>query len=180
MLIHLLDGTSESPLADWRSVNAELALFSAALARRPQIVAVNKIDLPEVKARIPELTGQLEAVQQPLHFISAATTAGVRQLMGRAAAMLETAEMPAPLAPPTVFRPQPQERAVVVAREGSVFVVSLPQAESLIARMDLTSAEARSYLRRQLIRMGVGNALKKAGVGPGDTVRVGEMEFQWE
>jgi len=180
LLIHLLDGTSQNPLAGMDSVNRELALFNPTLGLRPQIVAVNKIDLPEVEARIPELREQLGKVTGPLHFISAATTAGVRQLMARAAGMLEDLDQRAPEAAPAVFRPQPRDKTVVVSREGNVFVVSLPQAESLIARMDITSAEARSYLKRQLIRMGVGVALKKAGVRSGDRVRVGEMELDWE
>jgi len=180
LLIHLLDGTSQNPLAGMDSVNRELALFNPTLGLRPQIVAVNKIDLPEVEARIPELREQLGKVTGPLHFISAATTAGVRQLMARAAGMLEDLDQRAPEAAPAVFRPQPRDKTVVVVREGNVFVVSLPQAESLIARMDITSAEARSYLKRQLIRMGVGVALKKAGVRSGDRVRVGEMELDWE
>lgn len=180
LLIHLLDGTSDSPLADMESVNRELALFNPTLGLRPQIAAVNKIDLPEVEARIPELREQLGKVKRPLHFVSAATTAGVRQLMARAAGMLEDLDQRAPEAAPAVFRPQPRDKTVLVSREGNVFVVSLPEAESLIARMDLTSAEARSYLKRQLVRMGVGAALKKAGAGSGDRVRVGEMELDWE
>lgn len=180
LLIHVLDGTSESPLADWRRVNRELALFNPALGLRPQVVAVNKVDLPEVEARIPELRERLREVEGPVHFISAATTAGVRQLLSRVASMLERVEEPVQPATAMVFRPGPREKAVVVSREGEAFVVSFPQAERLIARMDLTSPEARSYLRRQLVRMGLGAALKTAGVRPGDTVRIGEMELEWD
>jgi len=180
LLIHLLDGTSESPLVDWKSVNRELGLFNPTLGQRPQIVAVNKVDLPEVEARIPALREQLGGVVGPLHFISAATTAGVRQLMARTAVMLEAVEEQVAVAAPAVFRPGPREKPVVVSHEGNVFVVSFPQAERLIGRMDLTSPEARAYLRRQLIRMGVGAALKKAGVASGDRVRVGEMELEWQ
>jgi len=180
LLIHLLDGTSESLLADMDSVNRELALFNPTLGLRPQIVAVNKIDLPEVQARIPEMREELRRVKGPLHFISAATTAGVRQLMARAAGMVEELDQRAPDSAPAVFRPQPRERTAVVSRDGDVFVVSLAEAERLVARMDLSSLEARSYLKRQLIRMGVGAALRKAGVRSGDRVRVGEMELDWE
>ena len=56
VLVHLIDGTSDSPLDDMISVNNELALFDASLAKRPQVVAVNKIDLPEVKERQNEIT----------------------------------------------------------------------------------------------------------------------------
>ena len=55
ILIHLISGSSASPVEDMMRVNEELALFDPALARKPQIVALNKIDLPEVQARLKEI-----------------------------------------------------------------------------------------------------------------------------
>ena len=49
VLIHLIDGTAESPLDNMIKVNNELSLFDSQLARKPQIVVINKIDLPEVQ-----------------------------------------------------------------------------------------------------------------------------------
>src|SRR4030042_2508506 len=59
VLIHLLDGAASDPLADYSPVNAEMALFDPRLAEKPQVVAVNKMDLPQVAARWPVLDGQL-------------------------------------------------------------------------------------------------------------------------
>ncbi len=55
VLIHLLDGQSDDPIADFSQINSELALFDPQLARKPQIVALNKIDQPEVQAEFPKL-----------------------------------------------------------------------------------------------------------------------------
>ena len=55
VLIHLLDGLSEDPLADFSQINSELALFDPHLGKKPQIVALNKIDLPDVQARWPKI-----------------------------------------------------------------------------------------------------------------------------
>ena len=55
VLIHMVDGTSIDPLADFSQVNAELALFDPLLAEKPQIVAVNKMDLPSVSEAWPTL-----------------------------------------------------------------------------------------------------------------------------
>ncbi len=184
LFIHLLDGSSQSPLNDLNSVNTELALFNPILGQRPQIVVVNKIDLPDVEAQIPKLEKELSLIGVPLFFISAATRKGVPQLMAQAKEMLnpsaEGLVYEKPQEAPALFQPKPRKHTVTVSKEGDTFVVSSPEAERLIARMDLTSSEARSYLRRQFARMGVARALKRAGVKPGDIVRFGEVGMEWE
>jgi len=181
-LIHLLDGTSHSPLSDMEKVNQELCLYNCALRAKPQVVAVNKIDLPQVQARIAAIERELSSIDVPLFFISAATTKGVSQLMAKVGQMLDSiaAESPAEETPMAVFRPKPRGEKISVSKEGDIFVVSAPKLESLAARMDLKSAEARSYVRRQCKRMGVSAALKKAGAKPGDKIRLGEIELEWE
>ncbi|MGB2798991.1 MAG: GTPase ObgE [Dehalococcoidia bacterium] len=180
LLIHLLDGSSKSPLDDLNSVNKELALFNPLLGERPQIVVVNKIDLPDVESRIPKMKKELGLIGVPVFFISAATRKGVPQLMANAKEMLDSLVSEKPQEAPALFQPKPRKHIVTVSKEGDTFVVSSPEAERLIARMDLTSSEARSYLRRQFARMGVARALKRAGVKPGDAVRFGEVGMEWE
>ena len=180
VLIHLLDGTSQSPISDMKSVNKELALFNPMLAEKPQIVAVNKIDLPEVQARIPDLEKELAQFEARPVFISAVTSKRVPQLMAKAAEMLDSIPAQGVKEEVAVLRPQPRKEKVAVFREGDIFVVSSPRAEKLVARMDLQNPEARSYLRRQFTSMGLTAALKKAGVKPGDMVRFGKSEMEWE
>ena len=180
LLIHLLDGNSQSPLNDLNSVNTELALFNPILGQRPQIVVVNKIDLPDVEARIPRLKKELGLIGAPLFFISAATGKGVPQLMAKVLEMLNSLVSEEPQEASALFQPMPRKHTVTVSKEGDTFVVSSPEAEKLIARMDLNSSEARSYLRRQFARMGVARALNRAGAKPGDTVRFGEVGMEWE
>ena len=180
VLIHLLDGTAQSPLCDQKNVNKELALFDPILAEKAQIVAVNKIDLSEVQARIPALEKELSQHQAPLFFISAATRKGVPQLMAKAAELLDIVAAKTVQEEVAVFRPKPKKEKVAVFREGDIFVVASPRAEKLVARMDLKNPEARSYLRRQFNSMGVTGALKQAGVKPGDMVRFGKSEMEWE
>ena len=180
LFIHLIDGSSQSPLNDLNSVNTELALFNPLLGQRPQIVVVNKIDLPDVEDRIPKMKKELSLIDVPLFFISAATRKGVPQLMANATEMLDSLVSEKLQEAPALFQPKPLKHTVTVSKEGDTFVVSSPEAERLIARMDLTSSEARSYLRRQFARMGVARALNRAGVKPGNTVRFGEVGMEWE
>jgi GTP-binding protein len=84
LLIHLIDGSQinpEDPLKEWRTVNHELALFDPALAEKPQIVVVNKIDLAEARQRAKLIAKKLPKHDHPLHFISAATQEGVQALV---------------------------------------------------------------------------------------------------
>lgn len=181
VLIHLLDGSSKSLLSDMKNVNQELALFNPILSQKAQIVAVNKIDLPEVESRIPALNRELGSVEAPVFFVSAATRRGVPQLMAKALEMLDSLPAQAPMGEAVaVFRPRPKDERITVTKEGDIFVVSAPRVDRLLARMDIKNPEARSYVRRQFERMGVSAALKRAGAKPGDVVRVGEVELEWE
>ena len=180
VLIHLLDGGSAEPVADMRQVNRELAEFSPKLAQKPQVVAVNKIDLPEVRERIPQLEEALSGIEEPLFFISAATTENVSLLMSMAGEMLESAAPPRLEEAMKIFRPQPRRERVSVSRKGDAFAVSSPRAEKMVARMDLHNPEARAYLRGRFARMGITAALEKEGVQPGDVIWFGRIAMVWE
>jgi len=111
VLIHLVDGTSATPLQDLENLELELERYEAALRDKPRIVAVNKIDLAEVRARLPEIRREFRGVTGGVHFISAATREGVRELMDRAAELLAQSAVAAPKEAETpevkVFRPRP-------------------------------------------------------------------------
>ncbi|MFN2149922.1 MAG: GTPase ObgE, partial [Anaerolineales bacterium] len=92
VLIHMLDGLSADPLADYAQINAELALFDADLMKKPQILAFNKIDLPEVKDRSPDVQAQFKTRNLELHPISALARSGLRELLYDAAQKLEEIE----------------------------------------------------------------------------------------
>jgi GTP-binding protein len=87
VLVHLLDATAgmatedRAPLRDFDAINRELALFDAALAERPQIVVLNKADLPDVKAVAKRLTASFARRKIKLLTISAATGEGVPALL---------------------------------------------------------------------------------------------------
>jgi GTP-binding protein len=180
-LIHLIDGMSPDPKADLAQVNEELSLFSPGLAAKPQIIAINKIDITEVRDRMPELKKKFKRTGSPLHFISAATGEGVAELMAAACRMIDAVPVAAPKKEEAkVFRPQPQRERIVVERDGDVFVVSSTKALNLVERMDVDSYEARAYIWLQLGRMGIIAALKRAGAEPGNVVRFGDIELEWD
>jgi GTP-binding protein len=85
VLLHVVDGTSEDPIGDFKTINKELELYDEFLAKKPQVVVLNKIDVPEVQERQEELLEQLReaAGHSRVLSISAATTERVKELMGR-------------------------------------------------------------------------------------------------
>ena len=181
-LLHLVDGSSVSPVEDMLQVNNELKLFDSALAQKPQLVAVNKIDLPQVRVRLAELTDIFNSAGTKVHFISAATGEGVAGLAAKAFEVLAqvTAGKKADgKVPKKVFRPKPRQTGIRVRWEKNVFVVMAPELERTAAGTNLTNLEARRQLLGWFTRVGLGQALKKAGVKPGDKIRLGELEWSW-
>jgi len=182
VLIHLIDGTSLSPVEDMRQVNAELGFYDSALTYKRQLVAVNKVDLPEVRARLAEIEGEFAAAGVRVFFISAVASEGVSELMAETMNILgETARKEtAREIPKKVFHPQPKVATPAVHREGDTFVVIAPELERTVARMDGPSPEVHWQLQRQLKRLGITRALLKAGVKTGDRVRCGSLEWEWD
>lgn len=182
ILIHLIDGSSASPVEDMIQVNAELSLYDSALAQKPQLMVVNKIDLPQVQAQLTEIKDAFGAVGASPLFISAATGKGVFELM---AEVMETVSQvtvergAGEKIVRKVFHPQPRVAGPSVHKEGDTFVVVAPELERIVARTDVSSPEVRWQIRRQFIRLGVSKALEKAGVKPGDKVRCGNLEWEW-
>lgn len=180
VLIHLIDGTAVSPAEEMIKVNNELGLFDSTLAEKPQLVAVNKIDLPQVKARLTEIKKAFRNIGVNVLFLSAETGEGVSELMSEAMRMLNqiAAEPVESRTPKKVFRPQPRGGEASVRKEGDTFVVTAPELGRLVT-MNGVTPEVRRQLKRRLARLGVSKTLEKAGIKTGDKVRCGTMEWEW-
>lgn len=183
VLIHLLDGLSPDPVADYSQINTEMSLFDPTLTRKPQIVAVNKIDQPEARERLPELKRQLKKRGvNHVWEISALTRTNVRELL--LAAVQKLAETPALTeveAPLPVYRPPEDPKEFTLRRESDGSWRVSGTAIERAAKM--TYFEHPGSLRRfqkLMETLGVDDALRKAGIEEGDTVLIGEFEFEWQ
>jgi len=182
MIVHLIDGSSASPVENMVRVNEEISLFDAALAEKPQLVAVNKVDLPQVRARLAEVGSAFNEAGVPVLFVSAVTGEGVDKLVAEIARMLSilaTQVKVGKKVPAAVFRPQPRHVDASVHKQGDTFVITAPELERIVARVDMNDAEVRRQLQGQLARLGISKALGKAGIKPGDRVRCGGSEWVW-
>jgi len=181
ILVHLLDGASEDPLQDLDSVNEELALFNPRLEDRPQLVVLNKMDLPQAQALWPLIEEDMARRGVPACCISAATGSGVRQMLYQVLQLLEGLPEEPEVTPQetAVFRPQEEDDGFTISVENGVFRVEGRQLERLVARTDWRYDESVRRLHRALEGLGVTKALEEAGVQEGDTVYVGETELEW-
>jgi len=189
LLIHLLDGAAfESDLwQNFQAINQELREYDERLATRPQIVVLNKMDLPEAQERWPALKAKVEAAGYPAFAISAVTHQGTSELMQYAAQRLqeiqqEEAERAAAQAisdvEGPVLRPKPED-AFSITREKGVYIVRGKRVERTVSMTNLESEESMDRLQVTLAKMGVTSALEEAGVKVGDKVRFGKIELYW-
>ncbi len=179
VLIHLLDGLSDDPVADFAQINTELALFDAQLAEKPQVVAFNKMDLPEVQERWPEVKAAIEARGYEIFPISALTREGVRKVLWRAHARLQELPPSEPEEALPVYRPAEDPREFTIEKVTDGFRVHCKALERAAA---MTYWELEASVRRFhriLEALGIEQALREAGVQPGDTVYIGDYALEW-
>jgi len=182
VLLHLIDGSHESPVEDMIKVNNELVLYDSALAQKPQLVAVNKIDLPSVAKRRKEIEASFRQAGIGVFFVSAEEGQGIKELMAAVAKMLEKLEKSRAAIktePSKIFRPEPRDRRSRVRQEDGVFIIQVPELERIMAMKGVTDDELRAQLKHLLSRAGVVRELEKAGIKPGDRVKCGTLEWQW-
>jgi GTP-binding protein len=180
VLIHLLDGGSADPLIDFSQINSELALFDPALEAKTQVVAVNKMDLPDVRDRWPQLEAALAKRRVSAIPISALARTGLEDLLREVLGALARApEAPAPDAVP-VYRPEPDPTDFEVGRDPDGAWRVRGKAVERAAKMTYWEHdEAVRRFQKLLERIGVEETLRGAGARAGDTVRIGEYELEW-
>jgi GTP-binding protein len=200
-LVHVLDcATTEpgrDPITDLDTIEAELAAYEAiigpglagtSLAGRPRLVALNKVDVPEARELAELVKPELEARGLAVYEVSAATTEGLRELKFAMARLVAEAR---------AAQPEPEPARVVIrpaaVSEPGFEVVRMPDGAYLIhgekparwvRQTDFANDEAVGYLGDRLARLGVEEALAKAGAEPGDTVLIGDPDdavvFDWD
>jgi GTP-binding protein len=178
VLLYLVDGSDPDPWAALDAVRREVAEYEPALAARPSLVAVNKLDLPVVR-ELSERTGPRD-----VRWCSALTGEGVAELLEAVGAAVAAAPPPPAIevTPPVERLRQRGARPLppVVERHPWGFLVAGPAVERLVARARFDTEAATQRFQVALDRMGVSAALEEAGAQPGDTVRIGDTEFEYQ
>lgn len=187
LIIHVIDmaGTEgRDPYEDYLSINQELKLYNIRLEERPQIIAANKMDLPGAEENLQRFRELVPTV--PIYSISAATSQGVKELMYAVAEKLETLplkpaiEEVAEVEERVVFKAEPEAAEFEISRdsEGS-FIISGEKIEKLARMTNLNSYDSIQRFSRIMRGMGIDDALRKRGAKDGDTVHIGDFEFDF-
>jgi GTP-binding protein len=200
-LVHVLDcATHEAgrdPISDLDTIEAELAAYEGIaaptlagtkLTERPRLVVLNKIDVPDARDLADLVKPELEARGLRVFEISAATTEGLRELGFAMAALVTEARENAPEPQPArvVIRPRPaKDNDFQVVRTGEgAFLVKGEKTTRWVNQTDFTNDEAIGYLADRLAKLGVEEALAKAGATSSDTVLIGDesdaVVFDWD
>lgn len=188
VLLHVVDGSSEDPLGDFRTINRELQLYDEFLASKPQVVVLNKIDIPEVAEQQEAILSQLraEAGHSRVLSISAATTERVKELMGRLRKFVSA--QPEPELPPP---PEIDLSKAGLDYDSDDFNIQSDPAYpgqwrvtgnyiEQVARMTHWEyPEAVERFGRQLQALGIASALSQRGAAEGDLVMVDEFDFDF-
>lgn len=202
LLVHVVDGTSPDPMGDYRAIRQELELFNPQLAAKPQIVAYNKMDVPDSSDYWEDVREQLagEGVAQDAVFaISAVSGRGVTELVRAVRALLDTlpeeeveeaaeageereqrGAAPAPLPGRRDTAARIGEFTIEADLAGPrVWFVQGAAIERFAQMTDWSYYEAARRFQRVLVAAGVDAALKARGVMDGDTVVIGDLEFEY-
>ncbi|MGH7622739.1 MAG: Obg family GTPase CgtA, partial [Gemmatimonadaceae bacterium] len=184
LLVHVIDASAEDPLRDVEVIDAELTSYAPELGQRRQVLAFNKMDVPDAEARRGELAAAAERMGRPCAFISAAARIGTAELAKLAFEELERVRelepQPAVAADVEVLRPRPRGPQFTIEREDGAYRVVGERPVVLVEMLALQSEDSRAEAMRRLGRMGVVAALKRAGAREGDPVRFGDIELRWE
>lgn len=183
LLIHMLDvaAPERDPLADFATLNRELQLYDESLSKKPQLVALNKIDLEPPEDRLAEIEGALRRDGCTTVRISAATGRGVGELLQKTAQVLEELTSSEKVEPARVEVPTSESKAPLeVSRiDDSRFLVRGDEVERAVLMTDLGNEEAVRHLHRRLLRMGVIRQLRQLGARGGDQVQIGSIELDF-
>ncbi len=205
VLVHLLDGAlagevdaagnergAEAVIGAYHAIQTELAAFSPELANKPQVVALNKLDLPAARRAWPALAAYFAQRGVEVRVLSAATGEGVmdavRAVRGRLAELPPPAT-PRPLSAAEAARPVAADVAAEregdlsnfrVFKDGEYFVVDGPALARFVQMTNWEFFESVQRFSFVMKKVGVWAALKAAGVKEGDPVVIGTMEMAWQ
>jgi GTP-binding protein len=206
VLIHVIDASLDDPLADSDQIEREMAMFDERLSQKTRVVVLNKMDIAEAAEKADELEKALKARGLKVIRTSAAARTGLTKLLDLVVLVLEK-EDPAGEAPPTlaerlagtgkkkkplrkvpkapvlggvqIIRPLPVNRRSSVTLKDGVFVIESLKAARMATMVNPENWEAKSQFYGHLRKLGIVQKLEDLGIKTGDTVQLGDTEWEW-
>jgi len=198
-LLHVIDCATlepgRDPISDLDVILAELAAYQVPegqtpLIERPQLVALNKIDIPDALELAEFVKAEFEARGYPVYLISSATNQGLREL-NFALGQLVTEERKSQIAQIakriSLLPPKKDDSKYEIRTESQgeniIYRIVGPKPERWVAQCDFSNQDAVGYLGERLQKIGIEDELYKKGAKRGSTVIIGEQNgvvFDWD
>jgi len=186
LILHIVDASGlegRDPVDDYYKINKELQRYSEKIAKRTQILVANKIDLPEAEEHLPALQALAEKEGMKFFAISAATHKGLKELISYVGEWLDNyVEEPEATEDAVVYdedAAREAERVEITRDDAGDFVVSGKALEKLVAMTNFNNDEAVRRFQYIWRIKGIDEKLKERGIKEGQTVHIGDMEFEY-
>jgi GTP-binding protein len=185
LLLHMVDIAAvegRDPICDFETINEELRLYSPELAKKPQIVVANKMDLPNARENLQRCLPYWRERGYEVFAISALTGEGIEPLVYRMAdlvkAMQPTAPLPEASEEVIVAPPKRTEAPLTIERlDEETWFVQGGEVERLTRLINASHPQALAEIKERLLRHGIWKAIRKAGAKAGDRIIVNGLEL---
>jgi len=184
LILHVIDGSTikkENPLYSFKAINKELNNFSEKLVKKPQLIAINKCDLPSFEENIDCLKDAFRKEGFEILIISALTGVGLNALIYAVSSFLDELKLKEK---ETIAEVLPKKEAVykftprfVIIKKGGIYEVTGAEIERIVAMTNFDNEEAIDYFQKIIKKMGLEKALIKKGIKEGDQVKIKEIVF---
>ena len=186
VLLHIVDGALDDAPTEYYKVREELQQYGQGLDGKPEILAINKLDVPGVRDDGMNRVGKLDGGGRAVHLISALTGEGVSELLDTVVetlgSLVPSTDGPADSEPEReeVLRPVAIGKTKVVRKVRGEYLVTLRAATRLAGMIKSDNWQAQAQLFQQFSRLGVMDALQEAGIRPGEKFKIGKQSWEWE
>jgi GTP-binding protein len=183
ILLHVVDGAARDPRWDHEVIRDELRAHDPGLLSKPMLVVFNKVDLSPGRDAWPAFRAAMDGEGVASLAVSAEQGTGLAELRAAVAGLLpDAAGLAEPREPAdvVVHRLEASGDGFALDREEGVLRVRGKRIERLVAQTNFDNEESAERFQRELARLGIDDALRRAGVRSGDAVRIGGSELEWE
>lgn len=184
VLAHIIDMSGiegRNPIDDYKTINNELESFNKNLLEKPQIIIANKMDIPSSTKNLEEFKKEIKL---PIYEISAMENMGVDEVINALADILDTIPK-TPLIDEEKFESHilykfKREKPFTITNENGVWVIKGKEVEKVLLMTKFSTDESVRRFANKLRRMGIDDELRSLGAKEGDTIRILDLEFEYE
>lgn len=181
LILHVVDcsqSEGRDVVKDFKIINEELELHNPKLAKRPQVVIANKMDIPGAEDNFKRLKKVTDKSGYEIYPVSAVTNSGLKEVFNRVSEMLKdiVPEETEEITEEVTVKNEPEFEIKI---EKNIYIISGKIVEKVMRNINFDDYESVQYFQRFLDSKGINKQLENMGIDEGDTVRIGEVEFEY-